>query len=319
MGQWKPLSDELAPPVRRLVVRLRELKDHMGVTMTTLAAKTSYSRSSWERYLNGRSLPPRQAVEAIGRMAGTDLVRLMALWELAEHARTQARAPRAPETGSAPLPTERGASGVPEQRAGETASGPGGAEPVDAAADGPTAADADAGRDGAEAAHGPAGGDGPAPVGGSVALGGSAAAPDGRVRRGARTGVAAGGTVLAALAALAIVWWTTGAPDGCRGRAAPPRQSGAPVLPGGFPCHFARHGGLLFAGHTASEPLVVLNGAGEDVVEVQCLLRHHGHSPGRIDGLFGPLTERAVEEMQRSGGVGVDGKVGPQTWTLLRG
>ncbi|WP_435858969.1 DUF2690 domain-containing protein [Streptomyces varsoviensis] len=52
--------------------------------MAGLAAKTAYSRSSWERYLNGKKLPPRQAVEALCRLAGEPLGRTVALWELAD-------------------------------------------------------------------------------------------------------------------------------------------------------------------------------------------------------------------------------------------
>nr|WP_158693803.1 peptidoglycan-binding protein [Streptantibioticus cattleyicolor] len=37
-----------------------------------------------------------------------------------------------------------------------------------------------------------------------------------------------------------------------------------------------------------------------------------------MDGLFGERTQSAVEELRRAGGAAVDGKVGPQTWALLR-
>ncbi|MGW7556670.1 DUF2690 domain-containing protein, partial [Streptomyces rimosus] len=49
-------------------------------------AKTAYSKSSWERYLNGKSLPPREAVEALCRLAGERGGRVTALWELADAA-----------------------------------------------------------------------------------------------------------------------------------------------------------------------------------------------------------------------------------------
>ncbi|WP_443077821.1 DUF2690 domain-containing protein [Streptomyces sp. NBC_01450] len=52
--------------------------------MTELAQRTHYSRSSWERYLNGKALPPRQAVEALSGLARQPAGRLLALWELAE-------------------------------------------------------------------------------------------------------------------------------------------------------------------------------------------------------------------------------------------
>ncbi|MEV0171030.1 peptidoglycan-binding protein [Streptomyces sp. NPDC050803] len=86
MARWKELPEELSRPVRQLVVRLRRLKDHSGLSMRQLAAKTGYSAKSWERYLGGRSLPPREAVEAMARIGGDDPVRLLALHEVAAEA-----------------------------------------------------------------------------------------------------------------------------------------------------------------------------------------------------------------------------------------
>ncbi|WP_368857606.1 helix-turn-helix domain-containing protein [Streptomyces sp. GbtcB7] len=37
--------------------------------------KTGYSRSSWERYLNGKALAPRQAVEELARVNGVETTR----------------------------------------------------------------------------------------------------------------------------------------------------------------------------------------------------------------------------------------------------
>ncbi|MEV6002883.1 peptidoglycan-binding protein [Streptomyces griseomycini] len=88
MSRWKVLPAELDPRVRHLVVCLRRLKDHSGLSMRQLAAKTGYSTSSWERYLGGRSLPPREAVEAVASVTGEDPTRLLALWEVAAAAWT---------------------------------------------------------------------------------------------------------------------------------------------------------------------------------------------------------------------------------------
>ena len=38
--------------------------------------------------------------------------------------------------------------------------------------------------------------------------------------------------------------------------------------------------------------------------------------PGGVDGIFGPLTKASVEAFQSWGGVGVDGIVGDQTWSV---
>ncbi|MFE9023399.1 peptidoglycan-binding protein [Streptomyces sp. NPDC007808] len=86
MSRWAALPAELDPRVRQLVVRLRRLKDHSGLSLRQLAARTAYSPKSWERYLGGRSLPPREAVEALARVGGEDPTRLLALREVAAQA-----------------------------------------------------------------------------------------------------------------------------------------------------------------------------------------------------------------------------------------
>jgi len=84
MTRWKPLPADVAPQVRDLVDRLRELKDQVGISRAELARKTSYSRSSWERCLNGKTLPPRQAVAALVQLVGEPAGRPLALWERAQ-------------------------------------------------------------------------------------------------------------------------------------------------------------------------------------------------------------------------------------------
>jgi hypothetical protein len=53
--------------------------------------------------------------------------------------------------------------------------------------------------------------------------------------------------------------------------------------------------------------------ASEPVRELQRRLQRLGDRPGPIDGLYGPLTEGAVERFQRAQGLAADGVVGPQT------
>ncbi|MET8244343.1 helix-turn-helix transcriptional regulator [Streptomyces sp. NPDC005202] len=48
-----------------LPVAMRQLKDRNGLSLKSLEAKTPFSRSSWERYLNGKQFPPRQALRAL--------------------------------------------------------------------------------------------------------------------------------------------------------------------------------------------------------------------------------------------------------------
>ena len=83
MSRWKELPAELHPHVHQLIVRLRKLKDHSELSTRQLAAKTGYSAKSWQRYLNGRSLPPREAVEAMARVCGDDPPRLLVMHEIA--------------------------------------------------------------------------------------------------------------------------------------------------------------------------------------------------------------------------------------------
>jgi N-acetylmuramoyl-L-alanine amidase len=52
---------------------------------------------------------------------------------------------------------------------------------------------------------------------------------------------------------------------------------------------------------------------GEDVVALQERLNTLGFAAGRVDGRFGPETERAVRAFQRSYGLPGDGSVGPET------
>ncbi|GGT61296.1 hypothetical protein GCM10010243_45020 [Streptomyces matensis] len=83
VSRWKELPAELHPQVHQLIVRLRRSKDHSELSTRQLAAKTGYSAKSWQRYLNGRSLPPREAVEAMALIGGDDPSRLLVMHEIA--------------------------------------------------------------------------------------------------------------------------------------------------------------------------------------------------------------------------------------------
>ncbi|UUU24490.1 helix-turn-helix domain-containing protein [Streptomyces sp. DSM 40750] len=83
MSAWQPLPDELPPEVLHFVEQLRLLKDRTGLSLVALGARTAYSKSSWQRYLNATQPPPRQAVVALCRVAGEDAERFGVRWELA--------------------------------------------------------------------------------------------------------------------------------------------------------------------------------------------------------------------------------------------
>lgn len=93
-------------------MRLRRLRDRSELSTRQLAAKTGYSAKSWQRYLNGRSLPPGEAVEAMARVGGDDPHRLLVIHEIAAQrwAEGRAIATDAPENLSATpahTPTEQ--------------------------------------------------------------------------------------------------------------------------------------------------------------------------------------------------------------------
>lgn len=54
---------------------------------------------------------------------------------------------------------------------------------------------------------------------------------------------------------------------------------------------------------------------GEDVAELQARLNTLGFDSGKVDGIFGPDTERAVMDFQSNRGLAEDGKVGPEVVT----
>ncbi|MFC8665061.1 DUF2690 domain-containing protein [Streptomyces sp. NPDC057199] len=90
----------------RLTAALRELRARTGLSLAALSERTAYSKSSWERYLNGKSLPPRQAVQDLCRVANEPDGRLLALWEIAESHWSRRAAAPAPATDK-PQPRPR--------------------------------------------------------------------------------------------------------------------------------------------------------------------------------------------------------------------
>ncbi|MEU2426064.1 helix-turn-helix transcriptional regulator [Streptomyces sp. NPDC007851] len=109
MTRWQPLPPTLPREARQLVEHLRALKGRTGLSLAGLARRTAYSKSSWQRYLSGDRLLPRAAAQALGRLAGGDQGRLLALWELADQAWPQGAADPAAEA----VPEPAGPVGCP--------------------------------------------------------------------------------------------------------------------------------------------------------------------------------------------------------------
>ncbi|MGP3754519.1 XRE family transcriptional regulator [Streptomyces sp. IBSNAI001] len=86
MPRWKALPEELDPQVREFAGHLRRLVDRSGLSLAAVADRTGYSKTSWERYLNGRLLAPKGAIVALAEVTGTQLHHLTTMWELAERA-----------------------------------------------------------------------------------------------------------------------------------------------------------------------------------------------------------------------------------------
>ncbi|MEV4679455.1 helix-turn-helix domain-containing protein [Streptomyces kurssanovii] len=92
MPRWKELPEGLDPEVREFTGQLRGLVDRSGLSIAAVSDRTGYSKTSWERYLNGRLLAPRGAAVALAEVTGTDTGHVTTMWELAERAWSRAEA-----------------------------------------------------------------------------------------------------------------------------------------------------------------------------------------------------------------------------------
>lgn len=78
---------------------------------------------------------------------------------------------------------------------------------------------------------------------------------------------------------------------------------------------------LYEAGYRLGDRLLFLRRPmlrGDDVAELQSRLNGLGFDAGKVDGIFGPDTQRAVLEFQRNRHLAEDGMVGPEVITELR-
>ncbi|MFJ1830042.1 helix-turn-helix domain-containing protein [Streptomyces sp. NPDC088178] len=293
MPRWKELPAETSNSERQLLVQLRRLKDHSDLSLAALASRTSYSRSSWERYLNGKKPVPRTAVEELARVCGTEPTRLIVLYDVAERARAKAPAPgRADEPSSPPRSSQPSSPAQNQERGQEQ----GREQTPDRAQDQDRAQESASTLASASASVRP---------GRTVPLGWMLAAV------ALAVAVAFGAGVLTARG------WDDEAPAEKTG----PVAVGAGYQRGQtYKCAVRRQDGELRAGHSDTrEMLLDINSTGFDVVEAQCLLREKGFSPGVFDGLYDERTKGAAKKFQQAHHLVVDGIIGPDTWRELRG
>ncbi|WP_235496226.1 helix-turn-helix domain-containing protein, partial [Streptomyces violaceoruber] len=90
MSRWNALPEELDPQIREFAGRLRGLVGRSGLTLDALAARTGCGTGAWEQYLDGRQLPPREAVVALAEVTGVPRHHLASVWEQAERAWSRA-------------------------------------------------------------------------------------------------------------------------------------------------------------------------------------------------------------------------------------
>lgn len=67
-----------------------------------------------------------------------------------------------------------------------------------------------------------------------------------------------------------------------------------------------------------NRPTIKIASKGDDVTLIQDILRALHFFSGKIDSIFGPLTENAVKEFQNANGLAADGIVGPITWDSMQ-
>ncbi|MGW1292827.1 peptidoglycan-binding protein [Streptomyces sp. NPDC002533] len=298
MSKGKEPPNSLGPHGRRFVDRMRELKDRSGLSLAALANRTSYSKSSWERYLNGKSLPSAEAVRELAGLCGADANRLLALHSLAADdwgVQADARAPG--DVSGAVAPGRETGPEVPGEHTARDLAG------ASSAGEAPPADDGTG--DGATQPLSPDGQPDKKPL------------VSARVRLGspALIGVVAVAALVVSGLLLHFAPRTEGASEDRRVASTkfvftPGRTHG---------CDVHRDDDKLWAGHSdTNEAFLQQISTSWDVVEAQCLLEHRGYQVGAVDGAYGQATEKAVKRLQENSGLVVDGIVGPHTWQALR-
>ncbi|MGW2594315.1 helix-turn-helix domain-containing protein [Streptomyces sp. NPDC001515] len=103
MSNQKKAADAAASAHARLSAEMRRIKEVSQLSFGGLADRTHYSRSSWERFLNGKQLPTTVAVEQLAAVAGTDPEPLLGLLAEATAVPAGGTAPTAPAPAAAPV------------------------------------------------------------------------------------------------------------------------------------------------------------------------------------------------------------------------
>ncbi|TLQ44178.1 XRE family transcriptional regulator [Streptomyces marianii] len=237
MPRWKALPEELDPQVREFASQLRRLVDRSGLSIAAVADRTGYSKTSWERFLNGRLLAPKRAIVALAEVTGTNPVHLTTMWELAERAWSRAEMRHDMTMEAIRISQARAALGE---------SGPNGPAAPDGRAGGLTTAapDGDGPRDRPHVPARPGSGPGRAGKPSGPSYSGAPASPGGPGRRKGRRGttVFVAGLVGALLVIAAAVLLTDlgGGGDESGGDVAKPPSAApttqAPELPAGVKC-----------------------------------------------------------------------------------
>ncbi|MGW5391483.1 DUF2690 domain-containing protein [Streptomyces koyangensis] len=103
------MRGELPLECAHLARELAGLRATTGLSLAALAARTTASKSSWQRYLGGTQIPPPELVTELCALAGEPPARLLALRELAELSRRHPQprpAPAEPSRESGPARAE---------------------------------------------------------------------------------------------------------------------------------------------------------------------------------------------------------------------
>jgi lysozyme len=121
------------------------------------------------------------------------------------------------------------------------------------------------------------------------------------------------GRILVVLATLAVALLSVLAVPSGATAAAPAKAGGVKPLDGiPYNCNYA----------PAPWPTISWGSTGPAVKQAQCYLNDSLkpwlHTPLVVDGQFGPKTDAAVRTFQGCAGIGVDGIVGPVTWSKLQ-